>query len=649
MEKLRKSILGLILGVLLAFGSLMIFSNKVNAAANIVSVDEIPLNAPVEFNSSIDFSMLNGKKVRIANSTNSLGSTIVSGQDIAIINIDGNALNITGFRSNGIPVTFYSNGTWSASFNRYLTTSATIQWCGYHFDVNDNQWTRDDADAELIAFINTNMTITQPIVYFNVTINANGGEFVSRFHDEDPSLYPNYSTMTFSTSQGEVYTDLLDCLIDTNAGQYQPVKSGYTFIGWNTNSLATTALTVSQINNISSATTLYAIYTSQIYTVSFNSNGADSGTVPASQSVAAGSSFNLPANTGNLTRSGYTFVGWNTSSSATTALTTYTINANTTFYAVWQAEAPPSQYYTVSFNSNGADSGTVPASQSVAAGSSFNLPANTGNLTRTGYTFVGWNTSASATTALTTYTVNSNTTFFAVWRDDNPTPDDKIRIPFILKLALIDESENLYYITILECNMIFSETYYYEGTFDGDIKLRIENWDLNNRTTNVIVKLEGPQYIEVLNKDNSWIISAYTSQFGISNIVLAFPGNALDDHFGTSMTIYNCRYDICGVAARDSELHWINFFKNNEWLNITIGYPSESENPEIQVELGIESLYVNSELTTFRGIVANVVESFQTLFDLRLGWITIGGILSIVISFGVIFFIFKIIKGGGDS
>lgn len=37
------------------------------------------------------------------------------------------------------------------------------------------------------------------------------------------------------------------------------------------------------------------------------------------------------------TRTGYTFVGWNTSDSATTALSTYTLTGSVTLYAVWQA------------------------------------------------------------------------------------------------------------------------------------------------------------------------------------------------------------------------------------------------------------------------------------------------------------------------
>ena len=71
------------------------------------------------------------------------------------------------------------------------------------------------------------------------------------------------------------------------------------------------------------------------YTVSFDRNGA-SGTAPSAQTVNAGQSITLPSGSG-LSKSGYKFEGWNTNSSGTgttyAAGASYTVNANTTFYA----------------------------------------------------------------------------------------------------------------------------------------------------------------------------------------------------------------------------------------------------------------------------------------------------------------------------
>lgn len=81
------------------------------------------------------------------------------------------------------------------------------------------------------------------------------------------------------------------------------------------------------------------------YTVSYSSNLATSGTVPTSQIKTQGVSIVLSANTGNLARTGYTFIGWNTASNGTgTAYATgatYTADADATMYADWQTNIPP--------------------------------------------------------------------------------------------------------------------------------------------------------------------------------------------------------------------------------------------------------------------------------------------------------------------
>jgi len=80
------------------------------------------------------------------------------------------------------------------------------------------------------------------------------------------------------------------------------------------------------------------------YTVTFDANGGD-GTAPGVQTVNAGSSITLPNESG-LTRSGYTFDGWNTNNNYGTgddynAGSSYTPAGNVTMYAKWIV-APPS-------------------------------------------------------------------------------------------------------------------------------------------------------------------------------------------------------------------------------------------------------------------------------------------------------------------
>ena len=155
-----------------------------------------------------------------------------------------------------------------------------------------------------------------------------------------------------------------------------------------------------------------------IYTITFNNNGG-SGPIPASQTVKAGSSITLPGGSA-LTRTGHAFGGWNANSAGTgnnyAAGAAYTVNGNATLYAKWIGNAAPQ--YTVIFNANGATSGSAPVSQTVSSGSSITLP-NGNTLSKTGYTFSGWNTNYSGTgtnyAAGDSYTVNNAVTLYARW------------------------------------------------------------------------------------------------------------------------------------------------------------------------------------------------------------------------------------------
>ena len=146
--------------------------------------------------------------------------------------------------------------------------------------------------------------------------------------------------------------------------------------------------------------------------VIFNANGG-SGAVPSTVSVTAGSSITLP-NGNSLTRSGYTFNGWNTNGSGTgtnyPAGSTLPITVDTTLYARWLRN------HTVTFNANGGSN--APSAVIVVDGSSTTLPGGNG-LSRSDYTFVGWNANAAGTG--TDYqpgdsvTPGGDVTYYAKW------------------------------------------------------------------------------------------------------------------------------------------------------------------------------------------------------------------------------------------
>ena len=108
------------------------------------------------------------------------------------------------------------------------------------------------------------------------------------------------------------------------------------------------------------------------YTVSYEANGAQSGTAPADQTKSEGVDLTLANNSGNLARTGFTFLGWNTaddgSGTGYAAGATYRADADVTLYAEWTVNI-----YTVTFNLQGGTGGST----SVSATFGQQMPAAT--------------------------------------------------------------------------------------------------------------------------------------------------------------------------------------------------------------------------------------------------------------------------------
>lgn len=148
----------------------------------------------------------------------------------------------------------------------------------------------------------------------------------------------------------------------------------------------------------------------RIYTITYNANGGSN--APSSQTKIYNETLILSNNT--PTKNNCTFLGWATSSSATSATYSkggsFTANEETTLYAVWKVD-----YYYIEYNANGGSGG--PSYQKKTNGTDLTL--STTIPIRFGYTFLGWNTYSYATTAAYvpggTFTNNKNTILYAVW------------------------------------------------------------------------------------------------------------------------------------------------------------------------------------------------------------------------------------------
>ena len=160
----------------------------------------------------------------------------------------------------------------------------------------------------LILFAGCSLT---PSTY-TVTYNGNGN--TSGVAPTDANLY----------EQGALVTVL---------GKGSLVKTGYTFVGWNTaaNGSGTSQAAGSTFDIGTANVTLYAKWTINTYIVDFDSQG---GSTVSSQTVEESGLVTEPT---APTKEGYTFGGWYKESGCTNAwdFATDTVTADITLYAKW--------------------------------------------------------------------------------------------------------------------------------------------------------------------------------------------------------------------------------------------------------------------------------------------------------------------------
>lgn len=122
----------------------------------------------------------------------------------------------------------------------------------------------------------------------------------------------------------------------------RPTRTGYVFKGWAKSPSGAVEYQPGSAYGLDANTTLYAIWSPETYTISFNANGGSG--APGNQTKTYGQTLTLSST--RPTRTNYNFIGWGTSSGSTSAAYqpggSYTSNGNATLYAVWQlAYTPP--------------------------------------------------------------------------------------------------------------------------------------------------------------------------------------------------------------------------------------------------------------------------------------------------------------------
>lgn len=186
-------------------------------------------------------------------------------------------------------------------------------------------------------------------------------------------MTPSEYTVTFMNETTPYNTQTVEYGNNAIAPLTDPTKTDYTFTYWD------------NYNNITADRTVYANYTINSYTITFDSYGGSS---VASITQDYGTSVTAPA---NPTRAGYTFDTWCSDTGLEAPYTFSTMpSGGITLYAKWTVNQ-----YTITFNSNGGSS-VDPITQNYLTYVSAPTPPSKSN-----YTFAGWFSDEGLTTAYT--------------------------------------------------------------------------------------------------------------------------------------------------------------------------------------------------------------------------------------------------------
>jgi uncharacterized repeat protein (TIGR02543 family) len=221
------------------------------------------------------------------------------------------------------------------------------------------------------------------------------------------TLYPVWTANTYtvtynynSATGGNSVTSQAYTVDGIRVALPTPTRTGFTFDGWHSNVGLTALVGGAGASYAPTASiTLYAKWTAATFTVLYEYNGASGGnSTDSATHTTGGTVITLPT----PTRAGYTFGGWYSdvtlTSSVGAAGGSYSPTANLTIFAKWTAIVRTVTYNSTNTGGINASSGSVPTDGgSYIIGNTVVVKANSGTLTRLGYTFEGWVTNADGT------------------------------------------------------------------------------------------------------------------------------------------------------------------------------------------------------------------------------------------------------------
>lgn len=220
-----------------------------------------------------------------------------------------------------VSVDTHSNTNWSENNKQHIYTTTQLFTRGkidYAYNVRAKLTGVEYGGGETI--VATTITVPRLDSYI-ITYNANGGT-------RAPSSQTKYHGQPL--------------VLTVN----KPSRTGYTFAGWATSASGSVKYSSGATYSTDANLTLYAVWTSNAITITFDSNGGDTDP-PSPITTSYNKDVDLPYYTPSKTY--YNFLGWAKTSSATvpdyTVPGTISGTTNMTLYAVWEKAYEPPLIY----------------------------------------------------------------------------------------------------------------------------------------------------------------------------------------------------------------------------------------------------------------------------------------------------------------
>ena len=343
---------------------------------------------------------------------NHTDTSYITGTTDSITPVTFESTNIT--LANGFSATGYHFTGWSSPVNLATGATGTTPYNGTAGNHNANYTSPVLATYGYDAPVADNRTVTLTAQWAANTYNV-------IYHAADQIVCDANSACTsgaFTQTNGATYDAQYSVLSLANA--HMSANTGYTFLGWSTDSAATVTRTgTSNAGTFTGAYTganpwtrtsdldLYAVYLANNYTVTYaeGTHGTGAGSTDTLTYDQAYSIKTL-ANAGVAAAAGYHFTEWSGSNSQTyddvDTIAANTITSNLTLTAQYAANGTTISYSCVmdntQVNNESVYTGTAPTTNTSATyNTTFAFAANT-NCARPGWVFDGWTCTAGNTT-----------------------------------------------------------------------------------------------------------------------------------------------------------------------------------------------------------------------------------------------------------